>query len=75
MITRVLAIVMDSVGCGELPDASKYSDEGSDTLGHIAYVGHGAIFCGDTLFSAGCGRLFEGTPAQMLDSLDRTGQL
>ena len=45
------------------------------TLGHIAYVGHGAIFCGDTLFSAGCGRLFEGTPAQMLDSLDRIAEL
>ena len=41
------------------------------TAGHIAYVGHGALFCGDTLFSAGCGRLFEGTPAQMLASLDR----
>jgi hydroxyacylglutathione hydrolase len=40
------------------------------TAGHIAYVGHGAVFCGDTLFSAGCGRLFEGTPAQMLASLD-----
>ena len=36
MITRVLAIVMDSVGCGELPDAGRYGDEGSDTLGHIA---------------------------------------
>ena len=45
------------------------------TLGHIAYTGHGALFCGDTLFSAGCGRLFEGTPAQMLDSLDRIAAL
>jgi hydroxyacylglutathione hydrolase len=45
------------------------------TLGHIAYVGHGALFCGDTLFSAGCGRLFEGTAAQMLDSLDRIADL
>jgi phosphopentomutase len=36
MITRVLLIVMDSVGCGELPDAGQYGDEGSDTLGHIA---------------------------------------
>jgi phosphopentomutase len=35
-ITRVIVIVMDSVGCGELPDASLYGDEGSDTLGHIA---------------------------------------
>jgi hydroxyacylglutathione hydrolase len=45
------------------------------TLGHIAYHGHGALFCGDTLFSAGCGRLFEGTPAQMLSSLDRIAAL
>ncbi len=45
------------------------------TLGHIAYVGHGALFCGDTLFSGGCGRLFEGTPAQMFDSLDRLAAL
>ena len=45
------------------------------TAGHIAYHGHGSLFCGDTLFSAGCGRLFEGTPAQMLDSLDRIAAL
>jgi phosphopentomutase len=35
-IARILVIVMDSVGCGELPDAAVYGDEGSDTLGHIA---------------------------------------
>lgn len=40
------------------------------TAGHIAFHGHGALFCGDTLFSAGCGRLFEGTPEQMLASMD-----
>jgi hydroxyacylglutathione hydrolase len=45
------------------------------TLGHVAYYGHGALFCGDTLFSAGCGRLFEGTPRQMLASLDRIAAL
>lgn len=45
------------------------------TLGHIAFYGHGALFCGDTLFSAGCGRLFEGTAAQMLASLDRLAAL
>ena len=39
------------------------------TRGHVAYCGHGALFCGDTLFSAGCGRLFEGTPEQMHRSL------
>ena len=41
------------------------------TLGHLAYVAPGLVFCGDTLFGAGCGRLFEGTPAQMTASLDR----
>jgi hydroxyacylglutathione hydrolase len=41
------------------------------TLSHIAFWGHDALFCGDTLFSAGCGRLFEGTPTQMNDSLNR----
>jgi hydroxyacylglutathione hydrolase len=41
------------------------------TLSHIALWGHGALFCGDTLFSAGCGRMFEGTPTQMTASLTR----
>ncbi len=41
------------------------------TSGHIAYVLGDALFCGDTLFGAGCGRLFEGTPAQMLHSLNK----
>ena len=41
------------------------------TSSHIAYYGDGNLFCGDTLFAAGCGRLFEGTPAQMHDSLGK----
>lgn len=50
------------------------------TAGHIAYYcddidGEPLIFCGDTLFSGGCGRLFEGTPAQMLNSLTCLAQL
>jgi len=45
------------------------------TLGHIAYVNHDYLFCGDTLFGAGCGRLFEGTPDQMLTSLNRLKEL
>ena len=45
------------------------------TLSHIAFHGEGHLFCGDTLFSMGCGRLFEGTPAQMLASLDRLASL
>lgn len=45
------------------------------TRGHIAYYGHGWLFCGDTLFSAGCGRLFEGTAEQMHASLTRLAAL
>lgn len=50
------------------------------TAGHIAYVcddvdGLPLLFCGDTLFSGGCGRLFEGTPAQMLVSLQQLAAL
>jgi hydroxyacylglutathione hydrolase len=51
------------------------------TLGHIAYYfpptdnQPGELFCGDTIFGGGCGRLFEGTPAQMLDSIERLRQL
>ncbi len=45
------------------------------TLSHIAFHGGGIVFCGDTLFSLGCGRMFEGTPTQMLSSLDRLAAL
>jgi len=45
------------------------------TNSHIAFYGHGSLFCGDTLFSAGCGRLFEGTPAQMQHSIDKLAAL
>lgn len=49
------------------------------TAGHIAFAGEIAgqpvLFCGDTLFAAGCGRLFEGTAAQMDDSLNKLAAL
>jgi hydroxyacylglutathione hydrolase len=48
---------------------------GGHTRGHVAYYVPGAVFCGDTLFGAGCGRLFEGTPAQMCASLARLAAL
>ena len=45
------------------------------TLGHIAFYSPGALFCGDTLFGCGCGRVFEGTMAQMHASLSRLAGL
>src|SRR6185312_1855597 len=45
------------------------------TAGHIAFVGEDMVFCGDTLFACGCGRLFEGSAAQMADSLAKLARL
>jgi hydroxyacylglutathione hydrolase len=45
------------------------------TSSHIVFWGHGCLFCGDTLFSVGCGRLFEGTAEQMQSSLDKLAAL
>lgn len=57
----------------------KVLDVPGHTAGHIAYTGEIAgesvLFCGDTLFVGGCGRLFEGTPEQMLQSLDKFAAL
>lgn len=56
----------------ELPFASlRVLDVPGHTRGHVAYYGEGALFCGDTLFAGGCGRLFEGTPQQMWQSLSK----
>ena len=45
------------------------------TLGHISYFSHPYLFCGDTLFSGGCGRLFEGTTRQMYESFQKLNKL
>ena len=45
------------------------------TRDHLAYFGADHLFCGDTLFTLGCGRLFEGSPAQMLASLSQIAAL
>lgn len=45
------------------------------TRAHIAYYGANSLFCGDTLFACGCGRLFEGTARQMADSLAKLAAL
>jgi hydroxyacylglutathione hydrolase len=61
----------DVVMLGETP--LDVIDSGGHTLGHIVYhaPADGLLFAGDTLFPMGCGRLFEGTPEQMWDSLSR----
>ena len=63
------------VEIAELGIALKVLDIPGHTRGHIAYLSEDSVFCGDTLFGCGCGRLFEGTPAQLHDSLRRLAQL
>ncbi len=67
-------IVVDGMGL-----KLKVLDIPGHTAGHIAFFGgSGAaplLFCGDTLFAMGCGRLFEGTPSDMVTSLDKLAAL
>lgn len=65
----------DEVVIPELDARFNVLDVPGHTRGHIAYVGHGLLFCGDTLFACGCGRLFEGTPEQMTASLAKLAAL
>lgn len=67
----------DEVILPELPLRLEVLDVPGHTLDHIAYFSPDRewLFCGDTLFAGGCGRLFEGTPAQMLDSLAKLAAL
>jgi len=62
----------------ELPDLSeqlRVLEVPGHTSTHIAYLGAGALFCGDTLFAAGCGRVFNGTFDQLAASLERIADL
>jgi len=59
----------DPVVLPDLPARFEVLDVPGHTAGHIAYFGEGMLFIGDTLFLCGCGRLFEGTAAQMFNSL------
>ncbi|MBN7827551.1 hydroxyacylglutathione hydrolase [Bowmanella dokdonensis] len=62
----------DAVGLTGLTAKFEVLEVPGHTLDHIAFYSlELGLFCGDTLFSAGCGRLFEGTPAQMLNSLNK----
>jgi hydroxyacylglutathione hydrolase len=61
----------DTVSLPELGVSFSVLDIPGHTRAHIAYYGAGALFCGDTLFACGCGRVFEGTPEQMFASLEK----
>lgn len=61
----------DSVQIPDFPLTLQVIDIPGHTVGHIAYYSHGMLFCGDTLFAAGCGRPFEGTPHQLFSSLQK----
>ncbi|GAB4187873.1 MAG: hydroxyacylglutathione hydrolase [Wenzhouxiangellaceae bacterium] len=61
----------DVVDVPELGLQFKVLEVPGHTLSHIVFYNEDMLFCGDTLFSIGCGRLFEGSPSQMLQSLDK----
>jgi len=65
----------DRVSLPELGVSFTVLDIPGHTRAHIAYYGAGALFCGDTLFACGCGRLFEGTAQQMYASLQKLAAL
>lgn len=70
----------DHVELAELNTSFEVIAVPGHTRGHIAYYGRklsdcGVLFCGDTLFACGCGRIFEGTPQQMWHSLARISAL
>lgn len=68
----------DEVILQEIPINLTVLDIPGHTQGHIAYYGSkpaNMVFCGDTLFSCGCGRIFEGSPQQMYESLQKLSQL
>lgn len=65
----------DSIKVPELGLEFKAIGVPGHTRGHIAYYGHDILLAGDTLFSGGCGRLFEGTPEDMFRSLSKLAKL
>lgn len=61
----------DTIALPALGAEFQVFDVPGHTAGHVAYYGINSLFCGDALFTCGCGRLFEGTPEQMQTSLAR----
>ncbi len=79
-VTRIAPLDREVAG-GDIVELGETTfqviESGGHTLGHIAFFDavDGVAFVGDTLFALGCGRLFEGTPEQMWDSLQRLAAL
>lgn len=65
----------DRVAIDELGVSFEVLDIPGHTRAHVAYYGANMLFCGDTLFACGCGRVFEGTPQQLHASLEKLAAL
>jgi hydroxyacylglutathione hydrolase len=74
-----ISYINKTIGDGEIFDCLsaevRVLEIPGHTLDHVAYLVNGNLFCGDTLFSVGCGKIFEGTAAQMYHSLNKLCQL
>ncbi|MDO5505744.1 MAG: hydroxyacylglutathione hydrolase [Pseudoxanthomonas suwonensis] len=74
-----IAVPARRVAGGDVVSVGRWTftviDVPGHTRSHIAFHGHGRLFCGDTLFSLGCGRMFEGSPEQFVASLDALAAL
>lgn len=65
----------DTVELAELKASFKVIDVAGHTAGHIAYYGEDSLFCGDTIFGCGCGRVFDGSLDQLHAALQRLAKL
>jgi hydroxyacylglutathione hydrolase len=65
----------DTISLGWADESLQVMEVPGHTAGHLAYLGAGALFCGDTLFAGGCGRVFDGTFEQLAASLQRIAGL
>lgn len=65
----------DEIELSEVGARFRVLDVPGHTEGHIAYYGEGRLFCGDTLFAGGCGRVFSGTHEQLSASLEKIAAL
>ena len=70
-INSTTVTALDTIPLDDLPTAWQILETPGHTLDHICFYMPGVLFCGDTLFSAGCGRIFEGNPLQLYQSLQK----